>query len=180
MSTESERFLSVSESDSQSKAEYSRRYPAMRFIAGFNKFLAIVMGIAALFSFFIGIIVISDEVVKREVMGGKGILLMAGGVFLGLFGVLVHLAYAESILVVLDIEENTRNAYLCFRDRLKPSGRPQSSLGPEPEQNGDLAQSTSDYIFFNCPHCGQSIDAEKSCSGMLINCPGCDKRIAVP
>lgn len=36
-----------------------------------------------------------------------------------------------------------------------------------------------DYNF-DCPHCGQNLDAPPSLAGFDVNCPACSKRITVP
>lgn len=35
-------------------------------------------------------------------------------------------------------------------------------------------------INFDCPHCGQNLDAPEDMPGMVINCPACEKPIKVP
>lgn len=35
-------------------------------------------------------------------------------------------------------------------------------------------------INFDCPHCGQNLDAPDDMAGMVIVCPACEKNIKVP
>ncbi len=35
-------------------------------------------------------------------------------------------------------------------------------------------------INFDCPHCGQNLDAEEDMAGWSIDCPACSKKIKVP
>jgi hypothetical protein len=34
--------------------------------------------------------------------------------------------------------------------------------------------------YFNCPHCGQNIPADKRQAGMLTKCPRCEAEIEIP
>lgn len=35
-------------------------------------------------------------------------------------------------------------------------------------------------INFDCPHCGQNLDAPEDMAGWAIDCPACEKKIKVP
>lgn len=35
-------------------------------------------------------------------------------------------------------------------------------------------------MTFDCPHCGQNLDAEEDMAGLLLDCPACSKEISVP
>lgn len=38
----------------------------------------------------------------------------------------------------------------------------------------------SEDIFFDCPHCGQFLDAEAEMRGEQINCPACGRPLQIP
>lgn len=35
-------------------------------------------------------------------------------------------------------------------------------------------------INFDCPHCGQNLDAPEDLAGVEIECPACSKTVAIP
>lgn len=35
-------------------------------------------------------------------------------------------------------------------------------------------------INFDCPHCGQNLDAPEDMAGWSIDCPSCEKKIKIP
>ena len=84
------------------------RYPALRLIAGVCRILALMCGLG------FGAISIVFASSSSD-LGKLGIVGLVGSIVVGAIAVVLFLVTSEGILVVLDIEENTRAARLDGR-----------------------------------------------------------------
>jgi hypothetical protein len=84
--------------EQQEEKTIGKRYPALRTIAG----------IFSVFAWIIGIVAVIAAIISGSKGGEWGLMIALPAIVIGALIVLILLATAESIKVIIDIEENTR------------------------------------------------------------------------
>ena len=129
-----------------------KKYPALRFISGFYRFIGYTVGTFSIIVpiiIFIGVLKYNDNFIAG-ISAATAIYFLIGG----LITATLILAFSEGIMVILDIEDNTKRTAL-------------NSLNFK--ANNDKAEKIENEVF--CPNCG------KSCLNESIHCVFCGHKL---